>query len=163
MKKLSFTVDTDNLKPVMLEIWEKVKKGIQSTPVIVELSRPVKSREQEKRYHAMIGDIAKQVDFDGKKFSVDVWKTLLVDQFEEELRQMGIDLSKPGKCEISLDGRRIVQIRPSTTGFLVKEASDFIEYLFSFGAENHIEWSDPETQSLYKEYWQKTYESKPDN
>lgn len=157
MGKLLFTIkDKTSLRDTMQTVWENVCQGIKAGPVVVELGRVNKSREQEKRYHAMIGDIAKQIDFDGKKFSVEVWKAKLVDQFEEEYRAMGKTLSTPGFCVVSLDGRRAVQVRPSTTRFKSAEASDFIEYLFSFGAGESIEWSDPETQSLYRAYWEKT-------
>lgn len=142
----------------MASVWEAVCKGISAGPVVVTLGRESKSREQERKYHAMINDISKQVDFDGRRFNSDVWKAQLVDQFEEDLRGMGKTLSHPGRCVTSLDGRRVVQIRPTTTKFKKQEAADLIEYLFSFGAENQIEWSDPETQSLYKEYWERTYE-----
>jgi hypothetical protein len=59
---------------------------------------------------------------------------------------------------MSLDKQRIVQIRPSSTDFRKNEASDFIEFLFSVGAEHNVHWSDPETESMYKDYFVKTME-----
>lgn len=135
--------------------WELVSKALQAGPVLVSLGRLSKSRAQEKRYHAMMVDISKQVEFDGKRFDSEVWKVKLLDQFQHEQMMMGTPLSNPGGVTMSLDGLRVVQIRPESSKFRKKEASDFIEYLFSFGAEYGVEWSDPETQSMYIDYWER--------
>lgn len=42
-------------------------------------SEPKKKREQEEKYHAMIGDIVNQCTFMGQKWHRDDWKRLLVD------------------------------------------------------------------------------------
>jgi hypothetical protein len=140
----------------MADCWDFVGEAIQSGALDVTVARASKTRAQEKMYHRMMGDISKQADFDGVKYDTTTWKAQLIDQFQQEKLLMGEQLAKPGRTVMSLDKQRIVQIRPSSTDFLKKEASDFIEYLFSFGAEMNIAWSDPETQSMYRDYWERT-------
>ena len=77
----------------------------------------------EKKYHAMINDIAAQVTFyKGKKYSAKIWKAQLIEQFAEEKRMMGEPLSNDVETTSSLDGLRTITIRPSSTEFRVQEA-----------------------------------------
>ena len=118
--------------------YRAAEEWIKGGELIVTLSSPEKSRDQECRYHAMIEEIAQQVEVEGRRYDFETWKALLVDSFEEDLRSGGEKLTHPGKTVISLDGRRAVSLRPSTSRFRKKEGSDFIEYLFSFGAEHGV-------------------------
>jgi len=108
----------------------------------VRFSEPVKKREQEEKYHAMIGDIARQIEHLGRKWDSDDMKRLLVDDFAEEMRLAGTPLHHDGRVTPSLDGRRIVQLGIQTRDFRVKEASQFIEYLFAQGAQYGVIWSE---------------------
>jgi len=163
MRSRLFTIKSNESKrSIMTALWDFVSESIHSGGIDITVAKESKTRAQEQRYHAMMGDISRQIELDGKKFSSKVWKVKLKDQFEHELIVLGTPLSKPGSVTMSVDGLRVVQIPPESKEFRKNEASDFIEYLFSFGAENNIEWSDPETQSLYKEYWERTYEQPSD-
>ncbi|MFA7278927.1 MAG: recombination protein NinB [Sterolibacterium sp.] len=110
----------------------------------VAISPPGKTRDQEERYHAMIGDIAKVALFMGKKQHKDDWKRLLVDAFAKAMRDAGTPLHHDGRVMPSLDFERVVQLGIQTKDFYIAEASQFIEYLYSFGAENDVKWSDPQ-------------------
>lgn len=125
----------------------KISEAIQSGAVSVILGRPSKSRDQEAKYHTMIGDIAKTVfmpviDAEGnvwpnltKKHDSVYWKAVLVDGFEQELRGHGVKLRKPSRIFRSLDGERWVTERASTKEFTVQHGSMFIEYLYAQGVE----------------------------
>lgn len=108
----------------------------------VWIDEPKKKRAQEEKYHAMIGDIAKQVEHIGRKWHQDDMKRILVDEFAEEMRLAGTPLHHDGRVIPSFDGRRIVQLGIQTRDFYVKEASQFIEYLFAFGAQHGVRWSE---------------------
>jgi len=132
--------------------WNVAKDAIQTAGIVVEIKRYNKSREQEKKYHAMIGDFAKQIAFYGnKKYSLDVWKARLVEQFAREKELLGEPLRRPGQTIASLDGLRTISVPPSTKQFLVKEASDFIEYLYQQGSEMGVNFSD-RAMAAYNEY-----------
>ena len=111
-------------------------------PSVMRIRPEGKNRDQEERYHAMIGDIAKQVKFMGRLWDQDDMKRLLVDAFAEAMRQAGTPLHHDGRVVPSIDGRRIVQLGIQTSAFYKKEASEFIEYLFAYGAENNVVWSE---------------------
>src|SRR5690606_32501596 len=64
---------------------------------------PKKSRDQEEKYHAMIGDIAKQVDLNGQRWGVDDAKRLLVDAFARVMAASGTPLRQSSKIVPSLD------------------------------------------------------------
>ena len=156
MRARLFTIkDADSKRSIMAAVWDFVGEAIQSGSLDVTVARASKTRLQEARYHAMMSDISKQIELDGRKYSSKVWKVKLKDQFEHELIVLGTPLSKPGSETMSIDGCRVVQIPPESKEFRKGEASDFIEYLFAFGAESNISWTDPETQSMYREYWQR--------
>jgi hypothetical protein len=144
----------------MTACYDFVSEAIQSGALDITVARASKTRAQESRYHAMIGDIFKQVEFrddTGRLLDIDrTWiKAVLIDDFSQEMLISGTPLAKPGRSTMSLDKMRIVQIRPSSSDFRVKEASAFIEYLFAFGAQENVSWSDPETQAMYKDYWER--------
>lgn len=136
---------TDKRKFILAhpEARQRAIHAVSEAPVgfSVTIAPPVKKREQEEKYHAMIGDIAAQVEYAGRKWSADDMKRLLVDEFAEEMRQAGTPLHHDSRVVPSFDGRRIVQLGIQTREFRVKEASDFIEYLFAFGAQHDVVWS----------------------
>lgn len=114
---------------------------------VARFAPPSKSREQEEKYHAQIGDIAKQVEFFGRKLDSEAVKRMLVDAFhydtkdEPELReawaQMGDLQFMP-----ALNHAGVVALGFQTRVFPKKLASAFIEWLYAFGAENKVVWSD---------------------
>ena len=68
---------------------------------------------------------------------------------------MGEPLTHPGKTVNSLDGERRVTVRASTEQFRVKEASDFIEFLYSTGIEYGAKFTD-KSMSYYEEQARRT-------
>jgi hypothetical protein len=114
--------------------WSCIKEMLKGGVVLLEIGVESKSRQVERKYHALINDIAKTVRLD-QQYSTESWKALLVDAFQVELRSQGIELRHPGRMEMSFDNQRIVSIRPSTTKFTKKEGSMFIEFLYAWGTE----------------------------
>ena len=98
----------------------------------MEIKLASKSREQEEKYHAMIGDIAKQARHLGAKWSSEDWKRLLVDQFLREAEDI------QSKIVPNLDGSGIVQLGLQTRNFTKEQANEFIEWLYSWSANNGI-------------------------
>lgn len=125
--------------------FEAVKPAIadelQRSDLVMTITRTNKSRDQERKYHAMLGEISNGVQVLGKRYSPEIWKVLLVDEFEQERQAMGEPLGHPGATVPSLDGRRLVTVRPSTRQLSAKEASAFIEFLYAKGVEFGLRWS----------------------
>jgi hypothetical protein len=145
--------DLKSLRGVMVDVWNLVCEVIRGGPVVVTVSRESKSRSMERKYHSMIRDIAKQVRVFGRFYSEESWKALLVDKFEQELLACGEKLSHPGQTIPSMDGSRLVTVRPSTAKFRKTEGASFIEFLYQQGCEMDVAWSEP-AMAVYVEYAQ---------
>ena len=129
-------------------------KAVETAPDgwMVQISEPDKKRIQEEKYHAMLNDIAKQCFYNGRKLDAESWKRLLVESVVFILREEARGPGKPdpfphgGAVLPSLDGMRIVQVEVLTRHFKVNQASQFIEYLYAFGAERDVRWSASERE-----------------
>ena len=119
---------------LMQNLWPKVKAALASgKKLTMEIKPASKSREQEEKYHAIIGDIAKQAQHMGAKWSPDDWKRLLVDLYcvEKQLPN--------GKVVPSLDMTGIVQLGFQTRHFNKEQASKFVEFLMAWASEHGVE------------------------
>jgi len=111
-----------------------------------------KTREQEKRYHAMLNDVAKQCRHLNESFDADSWKRLCVDMFRKD------SMDDPRLAEYwnrngfrlvpSLDGSGLVALGNQTRRFPKYVAVAFIEWLYSYGADKSVIWSDPTVPPL---------------
>jgi hypothetical protein len=122
----------EQAKGLMANLWPKVLKALESQQLTLEIKEANKSREQEEKYHAMIGEIAKQAQHLGAKWDAESWKRLLVDQF---CRDSNI---KTGVVIPNLSGDGIVQLGFQTRKFTKEQASEFVEWLHAWGAENGV-------------------------
>lgn len=118
--------------------------GVETAPEgwRVHILPPQKTDLQRDKYHAMIRDISTQCTFMGQQWHENDWKRLLVDAFAKAMRDIGEPLHHDGRIVPSFDGERIVQLHVSTEEFYKREASNFIEYLFAYGAERNVAWTE---------------------
>lgn len=137
-------------------VWQLVKaNALAGNRVAVRVCDPEKSRDQEEKYHAMIAEIAAQVQVGGRTLEYDTMKRLLVDQFKADtLVDMADDWAKFGKMDMapSLDGQRVVVLGVQTRRFTVKLGSAFIEWLYAWGSDAGVVFTektiDPETGEI---------------
>ena len=128
-----YLTNTEQAKTSIRHNWEKITNALDSGKhLTMEIKLTSKSREQEEKYHAMINDIAKQAQHLGAKWSSEDWKRLLVDQY---LREVG---EVQSKIIPNLDGTGIVQLGFQTRKFTKEQASEFVEWLYSWSANNGI-------------------------
>lgn len=102
--------------------------------VQITVSDPTRTLEQNAKLWAMLGDVAKQVQWpvDGRQqyLAPDDWKHILSAGLKREQRvAQGIS-----------GGFVILGQRTSQMG--KKEMADLIELIFAFGAEQGVQWSD---------------------
>lgn len=112
----------------------------------VTVGPPKKSREQEKKYHAMVRDIARQWRYIDRDWTDEDMKRLLVSGFREDTkddpvfaelwREFGDWTLAPG-----LRGEFVV-VGAQTKEFPKPLASAFIEWLYALGAEHSVKWSE---------------------
>ena len=124
--------DESQAKALMTGLWPKVLKALQTKQLTLEIKDATKSRHQEEKYHAMIGEIAKQAQHLGAKWDSESWKRLLVDQF---CKDNGL---KTGAVIPNLAGDGIVQLGMQTRNFTKEQASEFVEWLHAWGAEHGV-------------------------
>jgi len=110
---------------------------------VVTITEPTKRRIQEEKYHAMIADIARQTTYAGQRWDADDMKRILVDEFADEMRNAGSPLHHDGRLIPSENGRRVIQLGIQSRDFWVKEAAAFIEFLYAWGADRDVRWSEP--------------------
>lgn len=124
---------------------ESVRKHALDAPEgwTVTFQEPKKKRIQEEKYHAQIGDIARQTTYAGKKWDAEDMKRILVDEFADEMRSSGNPIDHDGRLIPSEDGRRVIQLGLQTRDFSVKTASQFVEFLYAYGAMRGVVWTDP--------------------
>ena len=130
-------IDKSQAKRLMTMLWPKVLVALDAgRNLTLEVKDASKSRDQEEKYHAIIGDIAKQAQHMGAKWSAEDWKRMLVWQYCKDNQ---LDC---GKVIPSLDMTGIVQLGIQTRKFTKEQASEFVEFLQAWCANNGIELND---------------------
>ena len=120
-------------KALMTGLWPKVLTALNAgKPLVLEIKAADKSRDQEEKYHAMIGEIAKQAKHMGASWDAESWKRLLVDLF---CKYSGL---QTGVVMPNLSGDGIVQLGYQTRKFTKEQASEFVEFLYAWSAENGV-------------------------
>lgn len=100
------------------------------------------SRKEMRKLHAMIRDIARQVEWAGAKMEPDEWKLVIFagaygqDVIQNPMRGF------PGAPDFVIRNKR--RARSMT----VSSAAEVITQLYAFGAEHGVEWEDPEWQAM---------------
>ena len=106
-----------------------------------------KTRAQEEKYHAMLGDIARQMVHLTEKLDVDSWKRLCVAQFKADCIANDVarlsEYWKSNQMRLmpSLDGSALVTLGAQTSKFPKYVAAGFIEWLNAYGANNNVRFT----------------------
>ena len=118
------------------EVREKAIRWIQKAPAgtRVEFKQAQRSLEQNDRMWAMLTDIVCQHDF-GRPNTTDQAKVVFLHACGKEFSVLP-----------SLNGKSFVPYGQSSSDLSVGEMSDLIDFMFAWGAENGIVWSDPKIQ-----------------
>lgn len=112
--------------------------------VVFSENKDAKTQEQVDKYHAMIRDIKKSGKFrfmDRTDWSEEDIKRILIDAFARVMTSMGTPLKYQPRIVPSLDGSGVVYLGVPSRGFDKKEASDFIEFLYAYGADLGVRWT----------------------
>ena len=100
------------------------------------MAEDINSWEQKKRFHAMVRDLSQQVPFLGQMRDEEYWKRLVIGAAcGQEI------VPNPfGEGMVVMNKQRV-------RSMTVPTMSELIEQMFAYGAEQGVEWSDPEFQS----------------
>jgi hypothetical protein len=111
---------------------------LSASSAIEIIVRPVKSRrtlEQNAKLWAMLGDIARQVEWsvNGVRglLNADDWKNIMTATVRQEVRMAE-----------GINGG-FVLLGQSTKRMTVSELGEIIEFMYSFGADRGVAWTEP--------------------
>ena len=135
----------ENLQSVQEIVQEYIKIGVEKYGgVDISLTQLTRSLAQNACWHAQIGDIAKQVKFNGTTLVPEGAKEYLVLLFAYEMESAQTPLAQGIK---QIPSRKTesgwMPVPPSTSKFTIDEGSQFIEWLFMYGAERKVKWGGP--------------------
>lgn len=116
----------------------RAMKAVQDAPAgwVVEVKEPTRNGDQNAKLHAMLTDISRQVEHYGQKFHPDIWKRLTVAAFLREQNERPMLIP-------ALDGQGVDVIFERTSKMGKRQMAQLIEWLYAFGAEKGVEWSEP--------------------
>lgn len=125
----------------MLAVWGIIKEAINGgKKVVLEVTEEHRSDPQNKKFHAIIGQIAKQAEHAGAKWDTETWKRLLIDQWAKESGR------SRGELVSSLDGGDVIQLGLQSRKFTKAEGAEFIEWLLMWSATNGIDIKESDWQ-----------------
>jgi hypothetical protein len=110
----------------------------QTWEVAVHPYEDTRSLDQNSKMWACIADVAKQVEWHGKRMSKDDWKQVFVCALKGQQAVPGIDGG-------------FVVLGGSSSRLKKREFSDLIEIIYAFGAEHDVVWSE-RANDVFDEY-----------
>lgn len=121
---------------------EKIGKAmeimLQGGPVAIELQRPTRSLDQNRKLWPMLQDISRQVIWHGQRLTREEWKDVLTASLKGQ------------KCVPGIESG-LVFFGTRTSTMSKAEFSELIELIYSFGAERGVQWSEP-AQAMFDEH-----------
>lgn len=129
--------DLVNIGYAMDWVKSMIERGIKAGPVVVTMGRETRTTEQNSKQWPMLTDISKQVEWFGQMLTPEEWKDLATGSFRG--------------CKIlpslESDGR-FITVGLSTSRMNKKDFSAYIEYLYVFGAEKGVQWSEQSQETI---------------
>lgn len=98
----------------------------------VEFKAEKRTLPQNDRMWAMLTDISVQKEHAGRRYTPDQWKVLFMHACGREVQFIP-----------ALDKTTFIPWGQSSSDLSKDEMSELIEFLFAWGAENGVVWSDP--------------------
>jgi len=122
---------------MLTQVWPMLKAMLTAgNRMVLSLTEESKTRSQEKLYHALIGDIAKQAQHLGAKWEPEDWKRLLLDKFARETGRTH------GKIIPNLNSSGVVEVGLLSRKFSKRTANEFVEFLYAWAADNGIDFAE---------------------
>lgn len=136
-KKQIAVMNVDGFRAALNSVWEIAKAYVTGgKPILITIvTRSVRSLEANRKMWAMLNDLSKQVEWpvDGlvQKITAEEWKDILTAATKSELRMAA-----------GVNGG-VVFLGVRTSKMTIKQMNDLIEYLYAFGSERDVIWSEP--------------------
>lgn len=99
---------------------------------MVIFTPPTRTLEQNAKMWAMLADISRQVNWYGDMIPADEWK----DMFTAALKRT--------KVRRGIEGGYVI-CGQSTKKMSIKAMAELIEYMYAFGAQHNVRWTEPDS------------------
>lgn len=132
MSRALITIDTPEDRARAIHWCQRLPAGTR-----IEFKKARRTLKQNDRMWAMLTDIAEQREHCGRRYTPDLWKILMMHGTGLEVQLIP-----------SLDNATMIPWGQSSSDLSKDEMSDMIEFMFAWGAQNGIIWSDPALRSL---------------
>lgn len=103
-------------------------------PVTIRITEYKRNLDQNARFHAMLGDIARQVKWCGKLLRPEQWKVMLISGH-------AVATKLPAEVLPGIEGE-YVNIRESSAEMSVKRMASLIEYTMAWAIGQGVKFSD---------------------
>lgn len=103
-------------------------------PITIRISDYKRNLDQNARFHAMLGDIARQVKWCGKQLKPEQWKVLLISGHAVATKQ-------PADIVPGIEGE-FVNIRESSAEMSVGRMASLIEYVMAWATGQGVRFTD---------------------
>ena len=100
---------------------------------ILTLKPETRTQAQNRLLHAALTDISQQVEWMGKKLSVEVWKRLCMAAWLRENNEQPLLIP-------ALDGKGFDIVFERTSKLTTTQCSELLEWCFAFGAEHGVKF-----------------------
>lgn len=136
MKQLTFLIkEDDSIADRMFEVGEMIQRGLKAGPVKVILTREGRTEPQNDHLHPVIREIAKYMEEAGApKRSETWWRYYFLGKWEGQEMLPDPMVYLHGKMD-GTENFIVMNRKGGTSGLTKGEASDFLEFLYSFSAE----------------------------
>lgn len=116
-------------------IRDRACRWVQSAPRLsrVELKEPARTLPQNARFWASLTDVARCERAKGRDYSTETWRTLFLHAAGREMQFVP-----------SLDGDELLPLGHSSAELSVGEMSNVLEFIYSWGAENGVVFTEPD-------------------
>lgn len=134
----AFVLRVENARDRMKAAWEHACRYLElgmPVRVTVDEFKSTRSLDQNAKFHAICGELAKKKQWAGKTIDTEGWKRLLVDAWARATER------SQGHIVPSLDGASVVPLGIQTRTMKVADMSDLIEFAQSWCAENDVRLS----------------------
>lgn len=113
-------------------IWAEVQSG---RVLRITVGEPKRTLAENAKLHAMLSEVAEQVEWAGKKRDVEVWKRLMVSAW---CRARG----EPVEILPALDGHGIDIVPVRTSKLSKRDCAELIEFVYAWGADNDVQFNE---------------------
>lgn len=111
-------------------------------PCALFVGPPRRTKEQNDKIWPMLRDLARQVQWAGLTLNEYDWKDLITAALKEQRVVPGLTGG-------------VVMLGAHTSRMSVEQVSDMIEYMYHFGTEHNVAWSEPSEQVIRDEHERK--------